>query len=125
MPPSRRSNASPEPIDAHDVPEVTCSAGLDATQLVVDDDGLLRGDTQRPRGGKKRVRRGLALEVLGVGERAVDPDVAELGDPGGEERFAAVRAGGDHADPETSVAGGSQIAHGPLVCLQLLPLQNV
>ena len=59
-------------IDADDEAEVAGPPGLDAGQRVLEHGRLPRLDAERPRAGEERVRRRLALQMLALGDDAVD-----------------------------------------------------
>ena len=98
-------------VDADDVAEVPGAAGLHAGQRVLEHRRLARLDAERLGAGQERVGRRLALEVLLVGDLAVDPRLEQVLDPGGLQHVLAVRAGGDDGAPQPGVAGRLDVAH--------------
>ena len=102
-------------VDADDEAEAAGPAGLDAGERVLEDRGLGRLDAERPGAGEEGVRRGLALQVLALGDDAVDPRLEEVLDSGRGEHVAAVGAGGDDGAAQSRVARRLEVADRSLV----------
>src|SRR6266540_1320388 len=79
----------------------------------------------RALGEEKRVRRGLAVQMLALEHNAVNALVEELGDPGTLQHVAAVRARGDNRAAQARGASRAHVAHRALVRLYALAANHL
>ena len=77
-------------------------------------------DAERPRAGQERVRRGLALQVVALGDDAVDALLEQILDPRRDQHLAAVAARRDDRAAQTGLPRRAHVAHRALVGLDAL-----
>ena len=107
-------------IDADHVSEVARAPGGDTGESVLEHRRLLGLDADGLCAGEERVGRRLALQMLAVGDDAVDDLLEQVQDSGVLEHVAAIRARGNDRPAQLSVAGGLGVFDRALIRLHAL-----
>src|SRR5437588_6458344 len=117
---SPKSLGLADALDADDEAEAARLARLHPRQRVLEHGGLRRRYTEGSRAREKGVRGGLPMELIALGDEAVDDRVEQLLYAGGREHVPAVRARRDDRAMEPSGADGFHVADRALVRLHAL-----
>src|SRR5206468_7756921 len=115
----------PDSIDAYDAAEAPGPPGLDSRQGVLEHGTISGLDAELAGAGEERVGRRLSLQVLAVGDHAVDDRLEQVGDAGRPEDLLRVRAGRDDGPAQASVPSCLDIANGSLVDLDAVAAEQL